>query len=58
MLAVQVLAAVRPRVRVIGCQPAASCVMMQSVRAGRILDLPSADTLSDGTAGNSTATHS
>ncbi|BDA47857.1 Serine racemase [Coccomyxa sp. Obi] len=46
-----VLAAVRPEVRVIGCQPANSCVMMQSVRAGRILNLPSTDTLSDGTAG-------
>lgn len=31
--------------------------MMQSVRAGRILDLPSSDTLSDGTAGKSAATH-
>ncbi len=48
---VQVLAAVRPKVRVIGCQPANSCVMMQCVRAGRILDLPSTHTLSDGTAG-------
>ena len=37
--------------RVIACQPANSCVMMHSVRAGRILDLPSEDTLSDGTAG-------
>lgn len=49
--AFQVLAAVRTRVRVIGCQPANSCVMMQCVRAGRILDLPSTPTLSDGTAG-------
>jgi threonine dehydratase len=41
----------RPGVRVIGAQPANSSVMAQSVRAGRVLDLPSAPTLSDGTAG-------
>ena len=46
-----VLAAVNPKVRVVGCQPAASNVMMESVKAGRILDLPSSPTLSDGTAG-------
>ncbi len=40
-----------PRVRIYGCQPAASAVMAESVRQGRILDLPSAPTLSDGTAG-------
>ena len=42
---------VQPGVRVVGCQPQASCVMAASVRAGRVLDLPSAPTLSDGTAG-------
>jgi threonine dehydratase len=41
----------RPGVRVIGCSPAASAVMEASVRAGRILDLPSAPTLSDATSG-------
>lgn len=46
-----IFAAVEPRVRIVGCQPANSCVMMQSVRAGHILDLPSTKTLSDGTAG-------
>ena len=40
-----------PQVRVIGCSPAHSQVMIQSVRAGEILDLPSQPTLSDGTAG-------
>ncbi len=35
----------------VGCQPEASAVMAQSVAAGRILDLPSENTLSDGTAG-------
>jgi threonine dehydratase len=40
-----------PRVRVIGCSPAHSCVMAESLRAGRILELESRPTLSDGTAG-------
>ena len=40
-----------PGTQIIGCSPAASQVMIQSVAAGRILDLPSAPTLSDGTAG-------
>lgn len=42
---------VRPRVRIIGCSPENSQVMVQSVKAGRILDLPSIPTLSEGTAG-------
>jgi len=37
--------------RLIGCQPSASAVMAHSVEAGEILQLPSAPTLSDGTAG-------
>jgi threonine dehydratase len=36
---------------VIGCQPEASAVMAHSVEAGRIIDMPSRPTLSDGTAG-------
>jgi threonine dehydratase len=40
-----------PSTRVIGCSPAASAVMYHSLRAGHILDMPSAPTLSDGTAG-------
>jgi len=40
-----------PDVRFIGCSPANSAVMMESVKAGRILDLPSRPTISDGTAG-------
>lgn len=40
-----------PNVRIIGCQPEVSAVMAKSVAAGRILDLPSGLTLSDGTAG-------
>ena len=45
------LAANRPSVEVIGCQPVNSAVMAKSVEAGRMLDLPSLPTLSDGTAG-------
>lgn len=40
-----------PAVKIIGCSPENSQVMIQSVRAGRILDLASLPTLSDGTAG-------
>lgn len=45
------LKTVRPGVQIVGCSPAHSQVMIQSVQAGRILDLPSLPTLSDGTAG-------
>jgi len=45
------LKSVRPQVKVIGCSPANSQVMIQSVKAGKIVDLPSRPTLSDGTAG-------
>lgn len=45
------LKAVRPQTRVIGCQPHNSAVMYASVQAGKVLDLPSGQTLSDGTAG-------
>lgn len=37
--------------RVYGCQPLASPVMARSIEAGRIVDMPSEPTLSDGTAG-------
>lgn len=40
-----------PEIEVVACSPANSAVMAESVRAGRILDLPSEPTLSDGTAG-------
>jgi threonine dehydratase len=42
---------VDPDVTIVACQPEASAVMTRSVQAGRLLDLPSAPTLSDGTAG-------
>jgi threonine dehydratase len=45
------LKSVNPAVDVVSCQPANSPVMTESVKAGRILDLPSEPTLSDGTAG-------
>lgn len=41
----------RPECRIIGCSPENSQVMIQSIKAGEILDLPSQPTLSDGTAG-------
>jgi len=40
-----------PQMRIFGCQPEASAVMAKSVAAGRVLDLCSEPTLSDGTAG-------
>ncbi len=45
------LKAVGREVMVVGCSPAASPVMHESVKAGLLLKLPSAPTLSDGTAG-------
>jgi len=45
------LKSIHPNVRIIGCSPANSQVMIESVKAGKILDLPSLPTLSDGTAG-------
>ena len=40
-----------PGTRVYGCQPLASPIMARSIAAGEILDMPSEETLSDGTAG-------
>lgn len=40
-----------PDLLLVGCQPEASAVMARSIAAGKILDLPSEKTLSDGTAG-------
>jgi threonine dehydratase len=45
------LKSVRPNVHVVGCSPENSQVMIQSIEAGKIMDLPSLPTLSDGTAG-------
>ena len=45
------LKAAKPSVKVVGCTPENSQVMLQSVAAGEVLDLPSQPTLSDGTAG-------
>lgn len=44
-------AAMGKEVKIYGCQPENSAVMYESVNAGRILDLASRPTLSDGTAG-------
>lgn len=40
-----------PRVRIVACSPANSAVMHASLEAGRILEMKSLPTLSDGTAG-------
>jgi threonine dehydratase len=45
------LKTVNPDVRVVACSPENSRVMHESLRAGRILELASEPTLSDGTAG-------
>ena len=42
---------VNPDVKIIGCSPENSPVMMRSIQAGEILDMESKPTLSDGTAG-------
>jgi threonine dehydratase len=45
------LKAVWPEVRIVGCSPDNSAVMIESVRAGSIVERESKPTLSDGTAG-------
>ena len=40
-----------PRVRVVGCQPAACPILVESVKAGQLLELPSGPSLSDATVG-------
>ena len=45
------LRSVRPDIEIIGVQPANSAVMAESVRANKILEMPSLPTLSDATAG-------
>jgi threonine dehydratase len=45
------LKSIWPETVVVGCSPENSPVMIESIRAGRILDLPSRPTVSDGTAG-------
>jgi threonine dehydratase len=45
------LKAVAPGIGIIGCQPAASAVMYESVKAGEIVVIDSRPTLSDATAG-------
>ncbi len=46
-----VLRAARPQVRIVGASPANDAAMAASVRAGRIVDIETTPTLSDGTAG-------
>ena len=46
-----VLRSRNPGIHIVGCQPEASAVMAHSIEAGMIVDEPSEQTLSDGTAG-------
>ncbi|MEN8247890.1 MAG: threonine/serine dehydratase [Bacteroidota bacterium] len=41
----------KPDTKIIGCQPENSAVMYHSIKAGKILDMESQPTISDGTAG-------
>ncbi len=45
------LRTINRKISIISCQPEASAVMTESVRAGQILEMSSGPTLSDGTAG-------
>jgi threonine dehydratase len=46
------LKSVRPDVSIVGCWPEQAAAMYESVRAGRLIEVPDEPTLSDGTAGN------
>lgn len=45
------MANLSPKTKIIACSPTNSKVMMESVEAGEVIDIPSLPTLSDGTAG-------
>ena len=45
------LKSMNENINIVGVSPKNSCVMYESLKAGQQLDLPSKDTLSDGTAG-------
>jgi threonine dehydratase len=45
------LKAEEPKIKTIGCQPVNSPVMYESIKAGKLIDVPSKPTLADGTAG-------
>lgn len=46
------LKALKPSIKINGCLPTNSPVMLESIKAGKIVDLASVPTLSDATAGN------
>ena len=46
------LKSVRPDISIVGCWPEHAAAMYESVRAGRLIEVPDEPTLSDGTAGN------
>jgi len=43
--------ALNPKIEIVGCQPEYSPVMYESIKAGKIVEMESKSTLSDGTAG-------
>ena len=45
------LKSIDENIEIIGCQPENSCVMYESIRAGKIIEMESKPTISDGTAG-------
>lgn len=45
------LKSINPDIEIVGCQPINSPVMYESLRKGRVIDMESKSTLSDGTAG-------
>lgn len=45
------LKAMKPEIKIIGCSPENSPVMVESIKAGKIIDMESKPTLADGTAG-------
>lgn len=45
------LKSIDKKIEIVGCQPENSAVMYESIKAGRIVEVPSQPTISDGTAG-------
>jgi threonine dehydratase len=45
------LKSIDKKFEIVGCQPENSAVMYESIKAGRIVEVPSRPTISDGTAG-------
>lgn len=46
------LKSVNPKITVVGCWPENSPVLLECIKAGKVIDVPESSTLSDGTAGS------